>query len=113
MQVTKNKNHSADKNPSVKKTSVHCTDKKSSTELTKVKVSQTTFAYMKCLQQLDTLWDCMDEALELFHCSSTTAEKIMVNEFAVIYMPIREMIAKYMCLSIGVNIKIRNEITEI
>ena len=78
----------------------------------KLTVSETTYAYLKCLQQLDTLFACMYEALELDY-GWKAADQIMQDEYSSKSCAIRDMINSYMCVSIGENINSRSEITEI
>jgi len=77
-----------------------------------ITVSEDTFAYLECLYQLDVLYECMYNALELNY-GWKTADRIMMDEYADKSGAIRDMINEYMCVSIGFNIDSRKEITEI
>ena len=78
----------------------------------KLTVSENTYVYLNCLQQLDTLYVCIHEALELNYGWQQT-DRIMNNEYHEKSCAIRDMINSYMCASIGENINSRSEITEI
>jgi len=77
-----------------------------------ITLSEGTWAYLKCLQQLDTLFACVHEALELNY-GWQSADRIMMDEYAVKSGAIRDMINGCMCASIGENINSTSEITEI
>jgi len=81
-------------------------------EVNKVTVSKITYAYLKCLQQLDELGNRMHEALEL-DFGSTTGDKIMQLEYCERSHAMRDLINKYLCISINDNINTESEITEI
>ena len=81
-------------------------------ESNNLKVSKETFAYLKCLQQLDTLWGFMYEALELNYGWKST-DQIMKDEYLEKSNAIRDMINSYMCVVISENINTAGEITKI
>jgi len=85
---------------------------KGDTERQSITVSKETFAYLKCLQQLNTLWMYVYEALELSYGWKTT-DRILNEEYHEKSCAVRDMINEYLCISIGENINSRSEITEI
>jgi hypothetical protein len=81
------------------------------TENQQVTVSKQTLAYLKCLQQLSELWECVYEALELSY-GYKTAEEIM-NGYHDKSCEIRDMINDYMCVSISEQMSYKGRITKI
>jgi hypothetical protein len=84
---------------------------KAITENQQITACKQTIAYLKCLQQLNALWESVYEALELNY-GHKTAEEIM-NGYHDKHCDIRDMINDYMCISINEKMGIAGEITEI
>ena len=82
------------------------------TERQSITVSKETFAYLKCLQQLDTLWEYVYKALELSY-GWKTADELMDDEYCQKNCAIRDMINEYMCISIGERVNCNTGMTEI
>ena len=80
--------------------------------LQKLTVSENTYAYLKCLRQLNTLWECIYKALELDY-GWESADEIMQEEYHDKSEAIRDIINSYMCTSIYDRMSSIHEITEI
>lgn len=65
----------------------------------KLTVSEDTKSYIKCLQKLDELWECVYNALELNY-GWKSAEEIMRDEFSGNCNAVRVVVNSYMCASI-------------
>jgi len=87
-------------------------DTDADTERQSITVSKCTFAYLKCLQQLDTLWEYVYKALELSY-GWKTADELMDNEYCSKSCAIRDMINEYLCISIDERVNCITGITEI
>ena len=66
-------------------------------------VGEQTHAYLKCLQQYYTLWDCVSNAIEI-HFGKSQVERIMEDEFYNIGDKIQNFIKEKMYYSISETI---------
>jgi stress-induced morphogen len=89
---------------------VHETDG-GDTERLKITISKETFAYLKCIQQLDLLYGLISEAIELDYGSQV--DEIINDKFHDKIVAIIDEVNKYMCISINENIGGIKKFTEI